>query len=644
MAGFEILFEAVDKASPSIQQLSQLMVEAAQKSDRFAQEMVAATRKADEGLGKIPPKAKEAGQSLDSLKGAGEQLKQQLLGFATVAGITAFFKSSADAALEEEEALRRLSFAVNATGGSFDKSKEQIIAFANEQQALTRFSDTQTFDTMGRLVRVTGDVGQAMQATKLAFGLASASGKDLGFIVEQLGSVLAGETRGIATLRKEFGAFIGDADTGQEVVDALSGAFLSAAEKEQGFAIEMARTKNALGDFQEQVGGGVLRGFRLFLDAVVQGAKFLEILGTVIANFAAKSVVNIETLAEKTKAVFTGNFDRLPQIAQEKAAKLAAIEEESGAQAAEIDRRYSKQRVETAREEGRIKTAVSTEAREAADREAREKTRAEESFRDKVKEIEIELLQLRGQSFEAEVEKIGLERDQKVRALDEVFAKTQQTEALKNELASARVLVEIDTALKIAEAHKKAYGDIEEVAKQVNSTLASSASSAVADIILQGKSMEDAFKQVLGSILRTAIETFVRIQVEAAVARAASQGVLGSTGAGLGAAGAIGIIAGTVASIFKFQHGGVVTKPTLGLVGEAGPEAVIPLSRAGSLSGDVQVTVNQTNNLTVNGVGDDQVRTIMQRISEVTRSGAAEGAELVKSILANEKRFARESV
>jgi phage-related minor tail protein len=44
--------------------------------------------------------------------------------------------------------------------------------------------------------------------------------------------------------------------------------------------------------------------------------------------------------------------------------------------------------------------------------------------------------------------------------------------------------------------------------------------------------------------------------------------------------------------------GGIVTGPTLALIGEAGPEAVIPLDRAGGMGGG-NVTIN------VNG-GDPQ--------------------------------------
>jgi hypothetical protein len=42
----------------------------------------------------------------------------------------------------------------------------------------------------------------------------------------------------------------------------------------------------------------------------------------------------------------------------------------------------------------------------------------------------------------------------------------------------------------------------------------------------------------------------------------------------------------------QLQHGGIVTRPTLALIGEAGPEAVIPLDKAGAVAGGVFVEVN----------------------------------------------------
>jgi phage-related minor tail protein len=41
----------------------------------------------------------------------------------------------------------------------------------------------------------------------------------------------------------------------------------------------------------------------------------------------------------------------------------------------------------------------------------------------------------------------------------------------------------------------------------------------------------------------------------------------------------------------RFAEGGIVNRATLGIVGEAGPEAIIPLSRLSSGGGDVNINV-----------------------------------------------------
>ncbi len=71
-----------------------------------------------------------------------------------------------------------------------------------------------------------------------------------------------------------------------------------------------------------------------------------------------------------------------------------------------------------------------------------------------------------------------------------------------------------------------------------------------------------------------------------------------------------------------FAEGGIVTSPVVGLVGEAGPEAIIPLDRLGSMGGGT------TNNFSISvqaGVGDPQ--TIGQQIvAYIKRYEKASGA------------------
>jgi hypothetical protein len=45
-------------------------------------------------------------------------------------------------------------------------------------------------------------------------------------------------------------------------------------------------------------------------------------------------------------------------------------------------------------------------------------------------------------------------------------------------------------------------------------------------------------------------------------------------------------------SIPALADGGIVNRPTLALIGEAGPEAVVPLGRGGGMGGSMNVTIN----------------------------------------------------
>jgi phage-related protein len=56
----------------------------------------------------------------------------------------------------------------------------------------------------------------------------------------------------------------------------------------------------------------------------------------------------------------------------------------------------------------------------------------------------------------------------------------------------------------------------------------------------------------------------------------------------------LGNVGSAIGNFFKFQEGGIVTRPTIGLLGEAGAEAVIPLNklRVAEVGGGGGVTIN----------------------------------------------------
>jgi len=78
--------------------------------------------------------------------------------------------------------------------------------------------------------------------------------------------------------------------------------------------------------------------------------------------------------------------------------------------------------------------------------------------------------------------------------------------------------------------------------------------------------------------------------------------------------GAIGGIGGAIKGLIPgLAHGGIVTSPTLAVVGEAGPEAVIPLNKAGNLGSPVyNITVNAGMGTDGHQVGNQIVSALKQ--------------------------------
>lgn len=159
-------------------------------------------------------------------------------------------------------------------------------------------------------------------------------------------------------------------------------------------------------------------------------------------------------------------------------------------------------------------------------------------------------------------------------------------------------------------------------------TIADGLGTAISDIILGTKSASEAFKEFGKLIIRAIVEFVAEYVAQLLVAKAFSlifsafiattAGAIANawlpaavlaTIATLGAAaiqapiaigGALGVTAGAVnafagaagGTIPKLQHGGIITEPTLALIGEAGPEVVVPLDRAGGFGETiVNVTV-----------------------------------------------------
>jgi len=67
-----------------------------------------------------------------------------------------------------------------------------------------------------------------------------------------------------------------------------------------------------------------------------------------------------------------------------------------------------------------------------------------------------------------------------------------------------------------------------------------------------------------------------------------------------------------VPNIPKLAAGGIVTSPTLALIGESGPEAVVPLGNGGGMGNSITINVNAGLVSTPDQIGQDIITAIQK--------------------------------
>jgi hypothetical protein len=112
-----------------------------------------------------------------------------------------------------------------------------------------------------------------------------------------------------------------------------------------------------------------------------------------------------------------------------------------------------------------------------------------------------------------------------------------------------------------------------------------------------GTALSQAFEAALFSgenffkVMGQFIENFIKKMIAAALASALLTIIFGGSAAMFGGAFKSIMGFGSLDGIPQLAEGGIVTRPTLALIGEAGPEAVVPLKNGGGMGGFEVTTV-----------------------------------------------------
>ena len=141
------------------------------------------------------------------------------------------------------------------------------------------------------------------------------------------------------------------------------------------------------------------------------------------------------------------------------------------------------------------------------------------------------------------------------------------------------IILKLERNKKILEDQQKSY---ESFAKQLSGSVVN-ALQGVYDAMQKGDSFGKAFLDMLGKITEQLIAMVIQTLIFRAIMAALTGG---GSEVGIAASNVAGS-AGRILMIPKYAEGGIVNKPHIGMVGEAGPEAIIPLSK---LSGMLNTT------------------------------------------------------
>jgi hypothetical protein len=211
------------------------------------------------------------------------------------------------AAQEQESAQTLLQGALRATGLEVDKNTQKLSAYASEMQKATIYGDEMLMTSMAEMQNIArfDSTETLMRATKAAIGLSAAFGLDLTTAMDLVGKAAAGNTAMLGRYGIVLEEAASKAEKLNQVIALGENYFGIAEEKAKTSAGKVEQLKNAWGDLQEVMAGGVL--------PVLSGA--VDILKPLIESLSGST-----TGLEAQKKAIVGQrveFERLVSVYKE---------------------------------------------------------------------------------------------------------------------------------------------------------------------------------------------------------------------------------------------------------------------------------------------------------------------------------------
>lgn len=541
-------------------------------------------------------------------------------GIAGVIALEKLARSSINAALEQEKldkSIEQSLRSINELG-----QVASVKTFISDLQRATNISETALTPALNSLIIQTNDLTKAQDLFKVAVDTSAGAGVDLTQVSDALGKASRGNFKALGALGLGFDAVTAKEAGLAEITDYLTLKFGGAAKRAtETFGGQLDALKISAGEAQENLGQGFITAFEIISGGSTAvdffGAK-LESLGLnggyiliALADKTVKIKEAFESLAAKIESnpilKFLFTAENIPVIGgwlegfkglAEEGKKIADTTgdtlkqtEEQKAAAAKLAALQSK--LDKIAAENLKKSKAITKEQAAQKALAKQKAEIEAMF---------------------DLDRINLQAalSRKLNAEDELRVKILQKlrDGTKEAVDEAQKYADV---LKVIEDGKISTQEVEMLAKKWGMT--------TTGVLLYLQTLfaaNDELRKMLALLSQVKVPSIVLTTqtdpaLAASIAAAAARPnplILPSgelTRRGLN----------QIAPDMPMADGGIVTKPTRALIGEAGAEAVIPLDRMGSMG--TNVTVNVAGSV----ISEGQLQSVIQDVLyNLNRTGA----------------------
>ena len=488
----------------------------------------------------------------DAGKRAGNALKKSIIpATVAVAALGAVLVSAVKGAMEDEVAQKELARVLKSTTKATDAQIAAVEDWITVQGQVLGITDDELRPAYAGLLRATKSVTKAQKLSAIAFDLAAAKGKPLAAVTKAIEQALGGNMVALAKLAPEYRDMIKNGASFEEIMkkvaEATGGAAAGAADTAAG---KMKRLKIRFDELKETVGYALLPVLGSLLDFIMDKIiPAFESLGGLIGDFGKTMKTD-----GVSKAVGK-SFDKVGTYLKNDA--LPAI--------ADALNKMGKALV------GWIRPNFKPMMKALGDFIAKAANWMLDTglpiFVAKTKELGQALVDW----IEPNIEPMLKELGKFVSAIVIWFATTGMP---KFQVLQAQMIVALaGWAIQLApEVIKGLFIMMTEILKIIP-TLSMKLTSKFLDM---GKDLGKSIGNGIIDGVNNALDAIANLAV--------------------GPAGKF-LPDIDIPNIPALAKGGVVSRPTLALIGEAGPEAVVPLSKMGGMGGGINITV-QT------GVGD----------------------------------------